>query len=107
MWTVRTGHDHPISIIVLYVVKHLLLSSLLGSQEDWFGSGDAWQWSYYANRLRGAAELAPEHDVAFGGYIVGRDAAPTGLAQKMLALVGNGAKALRIYTFGPECEWSN
>ena len=70
--------------------------------EDWFGSGDAWQWSYYANRLRGAAELAPDHDVTFGGYVVGRDATPSGLAQKVLALAGSGAKALRMYTFGPE-----
>jgi hypothetical protein len=70
--------------------------------EDWFGAGDAWQWSLYANRLRGAADLAPSGDVKFGGYIVGRDASPTGLAQKMLALAGSGAKALRVYTFGPE-----
>eukprot|EP01043_Picozoa_sp_COSAG02_P051513 COSAG02_NODE_5431_length_4334_cov_6.607084_2_plen_1192_part_01 len=70
--------------------------------EDWFGAGDAWQWSLYANRLRGAAALAPSGDVTFGGYIVGRDASPNGLAQKMLALAGSGAKAMRIYTFGPE-----
>ena len=73
-----------------------LVASRAPAQEDWFGSGDAWQWSYYANRLRGAAELAPDHDVTFGGYIVGRDATPKGLAQKMLALAGSGAKALRM-----------
>jgi hypothetical protein len=78
------------------VVRVVWLSLALLRQEDWFGSGDAWQWSYYANRLRSAAELAPDHDVTFGGYIVGRDATPKGLAQKMLALAGSGAKALRM-----------
>jgi hypothetical protein len=69
---------------------------------DWFGDGDAWQWSYYASRLRSAAALAPSRDVEFGGYIIGREASATGFAKKVLALVGGGAKALRIYTFGPE-----
>eukprot|EP01047_Picozoa_sp_COSAG01_P110338 COSAG01_NODE_39165_length_480_cov_0.811024_1_plen_30_part_01 len=27
-------------------------------QEDWFPDGDAWQWSYYANRLRAAADAS-------------------------------------------------
>ena len=70
--------------------------------EGWFHDGDAWQWSYYANRLRGAADLAPSGDVTFGGYIVGREASAAGLAQKALALAGSGAKSLRVYTFGPE-----
>eukprot|EP01079_Euglenida_sp_SAG-EU17-18_P003689 gene3689-685_t len=71
--------------------------------EDWFRDGSAAQWSYYAARLRGAASLAPDGGVDFGGYLVGResDGSP-GFVQKALALAGSGAKALRVYTFGPE-----
>ena len=65
-------------------------------------AGNAWQWSYYAARLRSAAALAPSGDVQFGGYIIGRESAGPGLAQKMLAVIGAGGKALRVYTFGPE-----
>ena len=71
--------------------------------EDWFGDGSASQWSYYGARLRGAAALAPTGDVEYGGYVVGRMSTGTaGLVQKVMALVGGGAKALRVYTFGPE-----
>jgi len=76
--------------------------------EDWFGDKSARQWSFYAAKLRGA--VTEQHSVGsaeqFGGYVVpraeGKDPRPDGLAQKVMALVGNGAKAVQYYWFGPE-----
>ena len=85
--------------------------------EDWFGDGQAQNWSYYADVLRCAAregndsplaQTAPNPDglqpVEFGGYIVGRTLGthPAAGPMRALALVGHGAKAVEWYTFGPE-----
>lgn len=69
--------------------------------EDWFGNSRAYQWSYYAAKLR---SIAYRNGLKFGGYVVGRsDGKPQdGIEQKVLALVGNGAKAVFYYVFGPE-----
>lgn len=69
--------------------------------EDWFGNNRAYQWSYYATKLR---SIAYRNGLEFGGYVVGRaDGKPQdGMEQKVLALVGNGAKAIFYYVFGPE-----
>lgn len=71
------------------------------STEDWFGDASAPQWSFYATRLRSAAELA---DTGFGSLVIPRTSGqrPEGMAQKLLALVGQGAKNIKFFTFGPE-----
>jgi hypothetical protein len=69
--------------------------------EDWFGDGSAAQWSFYATRLRSAGELS---GVGFGALVIPRTSGqrPEGMAQKLLALVGQGAKTIKFFTFGPE-----
>ncbi|RPD47692.1 hypothetical protein DNI29_09595 [Hymenobacter sediminis] len=69
--------------------------------EDWFGDDMAPQWSFYASRLRAAAELG---GVGMGALVIPRVAGqrPAGMAQKLLALVGNGAKTIQFFTYGPE-----
>jgi hypothetical protein len=69
--------------------------------EDWFPDSLAYQWSYYAAKLRSAASKS---GVPFGGYIVPRAAGDRedGLLQKVLCLVGSGGKAVQYYVFGPE-----
>jgi hypothetical protein len=69
--------------------------------EDWFADAQAYQWSYYGARLRSAASRAK---LSFGGYVVPRVAGDRtdGIAQKVLALVGQGAKVVTYYVFGPE-----
>jgi len=69
--------------------------------EDWFSDAQAYQWSFYASKLRSAAEKS---GVVFGGYIVPRAAGDRedGILQKTLTLVGNGAKVVNSYVFGPE-----
>ena len=71
------------------------------STEDWFGDGWASQWSYYATRVRSAGELS---GVGFGALVIPRESGqqPEGMAQKILALVGQGAKTIEFFTFGPE-----
>lgn len=71
------------------------------STEDWFGDDMAPQWSFYASRLRAAAELG---QVGMGALIIPRVSGqrPAGMAQKLLALVGNGAKTIQFFTYGPE-----
>ncbi len=71
------------------------------STEDWFGDDWASQWSYYATRIRSAGELS---GVGFGGLVIPRESGqqPEGMAQKILALVGQGAKTIEFFTFGPE-----
>ncbi|QDA59516.1 hypothetical protein [Hymenobacter jejuensis] len=71
------------------------------STEDWFGDDVAYQWSFYASRLRAAAELGK---VDFGSLVIPRVSGqrPGGMAQKLLALVGNGAKTIDFFTYGPE-----
>lgn len=69
--------------------------------EDWFGNNRAWQWSFYASRLR---SIADKNGLEFGGYVVGGTAGNSmdGLVQKVLTLIGSGAKAVFYYNFGPE-----
>lgn len=69
--------------------------------EDWFGDVSAPQWSFYATRLRSASELS---GVGFGALVIPRVSGqrPEGMAQKLLALVGHGAKTIKFFTFGPE-----
>src|SRR5215469_17301789 len=69
--------------------------------EDWFSDAQAYQWSFYASKLRSAAEKS---DVIFGGYVVPRAAGDRqdGILQKILTLIGGGAKIINTYVFGPE-----
>jgi Beta-galactosidase trimerisation domain len=69
--------------------------------EDWFADAQAYQWSFYASRLRSAAEKS---GVVFGGYVVPRAAGDRedGILQKILTLIGSGAKVVNSYVFGPE-----
>jgi hypothetical protein len=69
--------------------------------EDWFDDAAAPQWSFYATRLRSAGELS---GVGFGALVIPRVSGqrPEGMAQKLLALVGQGAKTIKFFTFGPE-----
>jgi len=68
--------------------------------EDWFGNNRAYQWSYYAAKLR---SIAYRNDLDFGGYVIGRAAGKPmdGMVQKILTLVGSGAKGVFYYNFGP------
>ena len=69
--------------------------------EDWFSDAQAYQWSFYASKLRSAAAKS---GVVFGGYVVPRAAGDRedGILQKILILVGSGAKVVDSYVFGPE-----
>lgn len=69
--------------------------------EDWFGDAAAPQWSFYASRLRSAAEFS---GVGFGALVIPRVSGQRewGMAQKLLALVGHGSKTINFFTFGPE-----
>ena len=69
--------------------------------EDWFSDAQAYQWSFYASKLRSAAEKS---GVVFGGYVVPRASGDRedGILQKILTLVGSGAKVVNSYVFGPE-----
>lgn len=69
--------------------------------EDWFADAKAYQWSYYAARLRTAARAG---GVEFGGYVIPRTAGDRdeGIVQKVLAVVGSGGKAVKYFVFGPE-----
>jgi len=69
--------------------------------EDWFSDAQAYQWSFYASRLRSAAKKS---GVVFGGYVVPRAAGDRedGILQKILTLIGSGAKVVNSYVFGPE-----
>ncbi len=66
--------------------------------EDWFGDGLAYQWSFYASKLKSAARKS---NVEFGGYVIGRTAGD-GVTQKMMAIFGHGGKVIKFYVFGPE-----
>ena len=69
--------------------------------EDWIGDTHAFHWSYFAERLRSAARTS---DVGFGGLIIPRTSGelPNGMTQKLMALVGHGAKNVYSFIFGPE-----
>ncbi|MFM8891917.1 MAG: hypothetical protein ACKOTB_09925, partial [Planctomycetia bacterium] len=69
--------------------------------EDWFGDGQAYQWSFYCAKLRAAAERG---GVEFGGYVIPRTAGDRddGILQKILCVVGSGGKAIKYFVFGPE-----
>ncbi|HEV2248226.1 MAG TPA: hypothetical protein VGW37_16380, partial [Terriglobia bacterium] len=69
--------------------------------EDWFPNNRAWEWSFFASRLR---SIADKNGLEFGGYVVGRAAGEPldGFLQKVLTLIGSGAKAVFYYNFGPE-----
>jgi len=71
--------------------------------EDWFGDWAADNWSFYAARLRSAAELSGDPKVGIAGLIIPRvSGQPAGMSKKILALVGNGAKTVQFFTYGPE-----
>jgi hypothetical protein len=69
--------------------------------EDWFGDQQAYQWSFYAARLRAGARLG---GIRFGGYVIPRTAGDRedGILQKVLTLIGSGGKGLKYFVFGPE-----
>ncbi|OGV69968.1 MAG: hypothetical protein A2340_09225 [Lentisphaerae bacterium RIFOXYB12_FULL_60_10] len=69
--------------------------------EDWFGDGQASQWSYYCSRMRAGARKG---GVEFGGYVIPRTAGQLeeGILQKIMAIVGCGGKAIKYFVFGPE-----
>ncbi|HET6248583.1 MAG TPA: hypothetical protein VFE47_12855 [Tepidisphaeraceae bacterium] len=69
--------------------------------EDWFADSQAYQWSFYASKLRCAGAKS---QIPFGGYVVPRASGDMkdGLVQKMLCLVGSGAQCVNTYVFGPE-----
>lgn len=69
--------------------------------EDWFGDGQAYQWSFYCSKLRCAAEKG---GVQFGGYVIPRTAGARedGILQRILCVVGCGGKAVKYFVFGPE-----
>ncbi len=69
--------------------------------EDWFGDSIAALWSFYAARMRSASDLS---GTGFGALIIPRCSGDVrnGMAQKLLALVGNGAKTVKFFTFGPD-----
>ncbi len=69
--------------------------------EDWFGDQQAYQWSYYAARMRAGARLG---GIRFGGYVIPRTAGSreNGILQKILTLIGSGGKGLKYFVFGPE-----
>lgn len=69
--------------------------------EDWFGDDRAYQWSFYASKLRSAAKLG---GVEFGGYVVPRSAGDRddGILQRILAIAGHGGKTIKYFVFGPE-----
>lgn len=74
--------------------------------EDWFGDWAASYWSFYAARLRSAAELSGDPKVGFGGLIIPRVSGdPGGMPRKIMALVGNGAKTVEFFIFGPESQF--
>ena len=72
--------------------------------EDWMPDSASFRWSYYASRLRSSIALANHDGMEFSGYIVprssgGRDG---GLLQRIVTLIGSGAKGVRYFDFGPE-----
>ncbi|MGO9062622.1 MAG: beta-galactosidase trimerization domain-containing protein [Candidatus Binataceae bacterium] len=75
--------------------------------EDWFRDFQAYQWSFYAARMRSASRKA---GIGFGGYVIGRETGDKkgGLLQKVLSIIGGGGKAVCFYVFGPEyVYWGN
>ena len=69
--------------------------------EDWFADGMAPQWSYYCARMRSGAAKSGG---GFGALVVPRTAGqiPQGITQKILTLIGHGAKSIQYFVFGPE-----
>jgi hypothetical protein len=69
--------------------------------EDWFGDDKAYQWSFYAAKMRSAAYA---QNLTFGGYPVARATGdrPDGFLQKVMCLVGHGGKSIKSFVFGPE-----
>jgi hypothetical protein len=69
--------------------------------EDWFGDDQAYQWSFYASKQRSAAEMS---GVGIGALVIPRVSGqrPGGMSQKLLSLVGNGAKTIQFFVYGPE-----
>lgn len=71
------------------------------STEDWFGDAQAYQWSFYCAKMRSAVARSGGD---FGGLIVPRASGqlPDGIQQKILTVIGSGAKWLSYFVFGPE-----
>ncbi len=68
--------------------------------EDWFQDFLSENWSYLADVLRSGAALGTQR---FGGYVVGSQIGshPSGASYKLLSLIGQGAKIVDVYAFGP------
>ncbi len=74
--------------------------------EDWNTDQDNYMWSFLSTLLRSAAKSGGLADI--GSYVVARqsdyshDKLSGGLLRKVLTLIGNGAKTINYYIFGPE-----
>lgn len=70
--------------------------------EDWFSDFNAMEWSFLGDLLRCSAR---EGSIEYGAYVVGKTTGdlPNGEGgkYKIMSLVGQGAKAIVPYTFGP------
>jgi hypothetical protein len=68
--------------------------------EDWFPDVVSEEWSFIGDELRSAAALGTQR---LGGLVVGSQTGshPVGASYKILSLVGQGAKVIDVYGFGP------
>jgi hypothetical protein len=69
--------------------------------EDWFADQQSQHWSFYGDLLRSSAALG---ELDFGSYVIGvtTGSHPAGASYRVLSLVGHGAKAVDVYSWGPE-----
>lgn len=76
------------------------LAAVTPWSEDWFPDQLAENWSFAADLLRAAAPGGQP----FGGYVIGATTGehPAGAQYRILSLVGHGAKAVDVYSWGPE-----
>ena len=101
MWYDQRPIDSPTSSFTFVMYKPARCHH---RTEDWLPDHQAAQWSYYSSKMRSAARLSPSGDMGYGGYVVAAMAGerPHGILQKVLSLIGGGAKALVYFTFGPD-----
>ena len=91
--------------LTLHRRSDLILTFVTGLDD-----GMSYYWSYYAALMGGACRLAAPTGGTkiFGWYIVPRrsgGAIEGALLRRVVALIGNGAKALTYYAFGPEYNY--
>lgn len=69
--------------------------------EDWFDDRDANTWSVWAAMLRSSSQSG---SLPFGAYVVGRTLKDhlSGGKYKVFPLLGNGAKTINYWTWGPQ-----